>query len=136
MAAAPVEHTATVDTGQHGPTVLILAGTLATLLVLTFITVAIAWADWLDFGPKINVWVAIGIATVKGTLVALYFMHLRYDKPFNAIVLIAALSFVLLFIGLALQDSLAYHPSITEYRQDPTTLLDRWSFDPNNSARR
>ena len=37
-----------------------------------------------------------------GLLVVMYFMHLRWDSPFNGIVILAALFFVALFIGLAL----------------------------------
>lgn len=109
-AAAPTEHK------HHGVTLPILGATLLALLVLTVITVGVTWFPWLDFGPRINLWVALIIATVKASLVALYFMHLRYDKPFNAVVLISALFFVILFIGAALQDSAEYRANIDEYR--------------------
>ncbi len=92
---------------HHGPSLPLLAGILVLLLALTFVTVAVTWYAWSDFG-SFNVWVALLIATVKASLVALYFMHLRYDKPFNAVVLITALFFVALFISIALQDSLHY----------------------------
>jgi cytochrome c oxidase subunit 4 len=55
-----------------------------------------------------NLWAALIIATVKASLVALYFMHLRYDESFNAIVLMAALIFLSLFVGLALLDTQHY----------------------------
>ncbi len=100
---------------HHGPSLLLLAGVLAALLVLTFITVAVTWTAWLDFG-HLNVWVALLIATVKAALVVLYFMHLRYDKPFNAVVLIGALFFVVLFIGIATQDTLRYRGDIQQWR--------------------
>ena len=47
---------------------------------------------------------------MKASLVALYFMHLRYDRPFNAIVFVTALFFVMLFVGIALTDTAAYKP--------------------------
>lgn len=109
--SAPAAH----EVGHHVP-LWVLAATLAALLVLTLITVGVTQVARLDFGPTINLWVALAIATVKATLVALYFMHLRYDRPFNAVVLIAALLFVLLFAGLAMMDSAAYHDEIQEYR--------------------
>ena len=106
--------------GTHHVPVRVLAATLAALLVLTFITVGVTWVAWLDFGNKVNLWIALTIATIKGTLVALYFMHLRYEKPFNAVIFLCALLFVMLFCGLALMDSLAYAPAIQEYRDaDP-----------------
>ena len=69
----------------------VLAATLTALLVLTFLTVAVSW---IDFGA-LNLWIALLIAAAKATLVVLYFMHLRYEKPFNAVVLICALLFVI-----------------------------------------
>jgi cytochrome c oxidase subunit 4 len=42
----------------------------------------------------------------------MYFMHLRWDSPFNGLILIAALFFVSLFIGLALLDSHSYQPAL------------------------
>jgi caa(3)-type oxidase subunit IV len=60
------------------------------------------------------------IAVTKATLVVLYFMHLRYERPFNAIVLIRALLFVMVFCALTLMDSRAYQPGIQAYREaDP-----------------
>ena len=89
----------------------ILLGVFAALLVLTGLTVAVTYVDlgmW-------NLWVALGIATVKASLVALYFMHLRYDKPFNAVILVSALVFLALFVTLAMMDSLEYQPDIREW---------------------
>ena len=107
-----------VGSTTHHVTLPVLAATLATLLVLTFITVA---ATWFDFGGSLNLWIAIIIATIKATLVALYFMHLRYDRPFNAVILITALLFIMLFIGLALMDSAQYRPDVQAWRDvDPS----------------
>jgi cytochrome c oxidase subunit 4 len=77
---------------------------LGTLVVLTWVTVAATWFEW----GSLNLWIALGIATVKASLVLLYFMHLRYDPPIYALVLIFALLFVMLFVGLALVDTSAY----------------------------
>lgn len=82
----------------------ILLAVLGTLLALTWITVG---ATWLDLGPY-NLWLALVIATVKASLVVLYFMHLRYDSPINAFVFIASLVFVMLFVGFALMDTMSY----------------------------
>jgi cytochrome c oxidase subunit 4 len=81
------------------------AGILAALLVLTAITVA---AARVNFGsPMINVVVALTIATFKGSLVALYFMHLRYDKPLNAIIFVAGLATLALFLMACFGDTAA-----------------------------
>jgi cytochrome c oxidase subunit 4 len=80
----------------------------AALVVLTILTVA---ATWVDFG-SFNLWVAMVIATVKASLVVLFFMHMRYERPFNAIVFISALAFVTLFVSLTLMDTQAYKPEM------------------------
>jgi cytochrome c oxidase subunit 4 len=91
----------------------VLTGVFAALLALTYLTVA---ATWYDLG-QLNFWAAIGIATVKAALVALYFMHLRYDHPFNAVVLLAALLFLFIFVSLALLDSTVYQPDIRAWQE-------------------
>lgn len=78
------------------------------LLVLTVVTVA---ATWVDLGAG-NLWLAMAIATAKAGMVALWFMHLRYDRPFLGVIFLAALMFVLLFVGLALVDTQAYRPDL------------------------
>jgi cytochrome c oxidase subunit 4 len=84
----------------------VLFGVLASLLCLTYITVA---ASWMNFG-RFNLWIALGIAVVKASLVVLFFMHLKYDKPFNAVILIISMGLVMLFIALALTDTTQYRP--------------------------
>jgi cytochrome c oxidase subunit 4 len=84
----------------------VLFGVLGTLLVMTFVTVAVSW---FDFG-RFNLWIALGIAVFKASLVLLFFMHLKYDKPFNAIVIIVSMALVMLFIALTRTDSAQYEP--------------------------
>ena len=84
----------------------VLLTTWIALLILTFLTVA---ATYVDLGTA-NIWIALLIATAKATIVALYFMHLRYDSPFHGLVLAAALLFVAVFIGVALLDTAEYQP--------------------------
>lgn len=86
----------------------VLVGIFASLLVLTVVTVAVTYVDL----GSINLLVAMGVATVKASLVALYFMHLRYDRPFNAVVFISALLFVTLFITFTLLDSKQNQPDM------------------------
>ena len=85
-----------------------LATVWGTLLLLTLITVAVAGVDL----GRFNLEIALAIATVKGSFVLLYFMHMRYDRPMNAIVFITALLFFMLFVSLALLDSHAYAPDL------------------------
>jgi cytochrome c oxidase subunit 4 len=95
----------------HGNAVRTYSAVLGALLVLTVITVA---ASRVDFG-SLNVIIAIGIATLKASLVALYFMHLRYDKPMNAVIFVVSL----LFLGLFLAGCL-------------TDVESRWDIQPTN----
>ena len=92
----------TGDHGEHahgGPKV--YATTLGILLVLTIITVGAAYVN-LGAG---NVVVALFIATIKATLVALFFMHLRWDKPVNGIVAMAGFLFLGIFLMFCVLDS-------------------------------
>jgi cytochrome c oxidase subunit 4 len=93
----------------------VLLAVFAALMVLTFLTVA---ATWVNLGA-LNLPIAMGIATVKASLVALYFMHLRYDKPFHGVLLLAALVFVTIFISITLMDSMQYQQDIRNL-QDAT----------------
>ena len=89
----------------------ILLAVFTVLLLLTFVTVAVTWVD---FGRTANVWIALTIAAIKSALVALYFMHLRWDSPFNSVILIAALFFVALLIGIIVLDTSEYHMNFTQ----------------------
>ncbi len=86
----------------------VLASVFATLVALTFITVALAQVPT---GP-FEIWIAIGIASVKAALDCGYFMHLRYDKAFNTLLLLSSLAFVALFLLLTLGDAIVYFDSI------------------------
>jgi cytochrome c oxidase subunit IV len=95
-------------TGVHVVPAKVLLGVWGSLLVLTVATVAVTQVD---LGP-FNLWVALAIAVVKAGLVALYFMHLRYDHPFNGFLLVAALLFVGLLVGAALTDTHQYESQL------------------------
>jgi cytochrome c oxidase subunit IV len=71
------------------------------LLVGTGITV---WAATLDLAPY-NAAVALGIATVKATLVTLFFMHVYHaSEKLTKLVVISAIFFLLLLLGLTMTD--------------------------------
>ena len=71
------------------------------LVFLTIVTVAQASFDLGSF----DVLVVMIIATIKAGLVAFFFMHLAFDKPFNLIVFFGSFVFVGLFIIFTLSDS-------------------------------
>jgi cytochrome c oxidase subunit IV len=90
-----------------------LAAVLLALLVLTVITVGAAHYDLGGF----SLLVAIGIATIKASLVVLFFMHLRYDNPLYALILVTAFLFLAIFLGAVLLDTIQYQPDIETFRQ-------------------
>ncbi len=94
----------------HAVPLKLLAGVFAALLVLTVLTVTVTTVDL----GRYNVWVALLIAGVKGALVAEVFMHLRWDRPFHRFLLLSAIAFVVLFIGIALMDTHSYEPDIIQ----------------------
>jgi len=75
------------------------------LLVLTALTVAAATVDL----GRFNVVVALGIAGVKGSLVLLYFMHLRYSQKLTWLVVAGAFVWLFILIGLTMSDELTRH---------------------------
>jgi len=93
----------------------VLLATWGTLMVLTVVTVL---ATKIDLGANLNLLLAMVIATVKATLVCLYFMHLRYDKLFHSVILVSALLLATLFVTFALMDSHQYQPDIAWENDD------------------
>lgn len=91
-----------------------LLGVLGILLAFTALTVGLAQGEkWvmsyfsIELPRWVNVAVAMSIATVKATLVLMYFMLLRYSNPINTIVfLVCLLAFALFlfFTGLDLSN--------------------------------
>jgi cytochrome c oxidase subunit 4 len=71
------------------------------LLAGTALTV---YASTLDLG-KFNAAVALTIASIKATLVALFFMHIKgATEKLTKLVVVAALFFLLLLLGLTMTD--------------------------------
>ena len=71
------------------------------LLIGTALTV---YASGIDLGP-FNAAVALTIATIKATLVGLFFMHIKgASEKLTKMVVIGALFFLLLLLGLSMAD--------------------------------
>jgi cytochrome c oxidase subunit IV len=71
------------------------------LLVGTVVTVL---AAKIDLGP-FNIVVALTIATIKATLVVLFFMHVKYThEKLTPLVIVSAIFFLLLLLGLSMAD--------------------------------
>lgn len=90
---------------DHVPHVLPLRvyfGVFFALLVFTAITVGVSY---IDLGDTFNLALAMFVATCKGLMVALIFMHLWWDSKFNALVFSSSLLFLALFITFTLFDT-------------------------------
>ena len=72
------------------------------LLVLTGLTIR---AAQFHFGA-LNVWIALGIATLKSSLVVAVFMHMKYEGWLLRSLLFVALVTLAIFIGFTFFDVL------------------------------
>jgi cytochrome c oxidase subunit 4 len=75
-------------------------GIFLSLMVLTTATVA---AAYVNLGP-FNIVIALAIASLKATLVVLYFMHARYSPKRTHMVIIAAVFWLAIMLALTLSD--------------------------------
>jgi cytochrome c oxidase subunit 4 len=71
----------------------------SSLMVLTLVTVAVSY---LNLGVTAAIIVALVIASVKGSLVACYFMHLISEKKMIYMMLILTVVFFIVLMGLPL----------------------------------
>jgi len=74
----------------------------AALMIFTGLTVFAASVELHIF----NIIVALLIATIKGTLVVLFFMHLRYSTKLTMVTVVAAMFWLFLLLGLTMTDYL------------------------------
>lgn len=87
--------------GHHIIPLKTLSSVFGALIVLTVLTVAVAQ---IELGP-LEVPIAVGIAIAKSTLVVMFFMALKYDKPVNTMVFTVGTVFVLIFLVFTLFDT-------------------------------
>jgi cytochrome c oxidase subunit IV len=73
----------------------------ATLIFLTLLTVGVSYVH---LGP-LNLAVAVVIASIKAALVVTFFMHLRYDNKFNAVMFLGGLLFIGVFFAYTMNDT-------------------------------
>ena len=65
----------------------------------------------MDLG-RANVVVALAIACLKASVVALVFMHLLYEKRFQLVVLVVSALFAVLLVGFVVFDTTQYQPDL------------------------
>jgi len=90
-AADPIAHDHVVDIDRQ---VRLYIAVFVALMALTLVTVAVSY---LDLPTAMAITVALVVATIKGSLVACYFMHLISEKKLiYAVLLLTAVFFVAL----------------------------------------
>lgn len=87
--------------GHHIVPAKVYVTVIIILAVLTVLTVEVAFYN---MGGLINLIVALGLATIKATVVALYFMHVRHSGRLVQITIFSSLMFLALLIGGVLMD--------------------------------
>ena len=75
---------------------------LIALAVLTFVTVV---ASRVHLGRAGNIGLGLAIATVKASLVVMFFMHMKYEQRWWAGIVLFPLALVLIIIGSNLPDT-------------------------------
>ena len=86
---------------EHVSSLKLYIGIWITLLAGTLLTVV---AAEIDLGP-FNAVVALTIATIKATLVVLFFMHVKYaHEKLTKVVIISALFWLAILLALSMAD--------------------------------
>ena len=97
------DHTEEHHTGLRGYAAVCLA-----LFVLTAVTVYVAKFDFGD----LNIVVAMVIASIKASIVALYFMHLKFEDKLTWIYALYPLFMLFLLIGCTIMETFTRVPVI------------------------
>jgi cytochrome c oxidase subunit IV len=77
-----------------------LTAVLCVLFGLTAVTIAVSRVDL----GILNIWIAILIASIKGTFVILFFMHLKYESRLLKMSFVGTLVCLAILIGFIFWD--------------------------------
>jgi cytochrome c oxidase subunit IV len=81
-----------------------IRSSVAIWLALLAGTTFTVFAAFIDLGP-FNIIVALSIATIKATLVVLYFMHVKYThERLTPLVIVSAIFWLLILLSLSMAD--------------------------------
>lgn len=87
---------------DHAPSFKTDIYTWVALMILTGVTVWVA--DLTGGGTAIAVAIALAVATIKATVVLLYFMHMKWDHIIYKIFMAIIIVLFLVFIGFLVAD--------------------------------
>jgi len=74
-------------------------------VILILLTTATVFAS-VKFPGPIGIGTALVVTPLKGALIAMYFMHLKYEKPVFVVMFLVALAILALVMGLTILDYL------------------------------
>jgi len=84
---------------------------LVIILTLLFLTSLTVFAAYINLG-RFNIVVALAIATLKATLVVLFFMHAKYSPKRTKLVIMAGIFWLIILLFMTLSD----YASRVDYR--------------------
>ncbi|MBK8168851.1 MAG: cytochrome C oxidase subunit IV family protein [Sandaracinaceae bacterium] len=121
-----------IDDGGVHPHIAPVKMYIAIFLGLIFFTVVTVAVGFVHLGP-LNLLVAIVIATIKAALVVIFFMHLKDDAKFNALVFVGSLLFAGVFLVYTMNDT--GHRGQIDPEQGVEVLPSTGEFAPGGPAR-
>lgn len=105
------------SSGEHMGHVLPLGLLLKVFLALVGLTALTVYTGTMNLhGWDLSI--AILIATTKASLVCMFFMHLKYDKPFIGMIFLLSVLFVGLFLAFVVYDADQYQGEIQAFVAD------------------
>lgn len=77
---------------------------MAVAVALYILTVITVLAAWIDLGKILNTIIALSIASFKASLVALFFMHLKYESKLLWFMILIPIIILLILLALPIVD--------------------------------
>jgi cytochrome c oxidase subunit 4 len=128
-APQPLEAADMNQASQHHPTPRTYIGVLSALMALLVLTVVMAFVDldhWTrahHLGSGANTAIALSIAVIKGLLIALIFMHVRYSSHLTWVFASAGFVWLAIMLTLTMTDYLSRnHPAGSSPKGEPTYI--------------
>jgi cytochrome c oxidase subunit IV len=92
-----------VSEQEHGEHIVPPSVYVVIILILLFLTGLTVSAAYVNLG-RFNILVALAIATLKATLVVLFFMHAKYSPKRTKLVIIAGIFWLLILLFMTMSD--------------------------------
>jgi len=93
-----------------------LLGVGAALILLTAIMIV---AAKVDMGSCWRITAIAAAASVQAVLIGLYFMHLRWDHGFHALIVVVGILAVIAFMALTSMDTSQSEPEVIPHAAEP-----------------